>query len=130
MAENAHFTDLRFAIEETLEDVSRQIARMEEIFAILDSDYTFEDCNDLINYAEVAFKAVYTQNDDEQLRDMSILYYLQNMEGLEMSSFQVLMLIASRLRNKALTQLLKETYDEAKADRALLLLITTKYLLV
>jgi len=62
------------------------------------------------------------------LRDLSILFYMQNIESVEMASFQVLKMVAVKLKNKQLTQLLTENFDEAKEDRALLLLITKKYL--
>jgi len=58
---------------------------------------------------------------------MSILFYMQNIESVEMASFQVLQIAAVKLRNKLVGQLLKENFDEAKADRTLLLLVTTKY---
>jgi len=45
-----------------------------------------------------------------------------------MASFQVLQMAAVKLKNKQIKQLLKENYDEAKADRTLLLLIAAKYI--
>jgi len=126
--EQAGFADLRFAIQETMDDVEKQIKRMEEVFALLDTAYSLEECSDMINYVEQAFKPIHKHGADEELRDMAILYYLQNMESLEMSSFQILLLVAARLKNKQILQLLKENFDEAKADRALLLTIVAKYL--
>ena len=53
---------------------------------------------------------------------------MQNIEGVEAASFQVLQLAAVKMKNARIKQLLRENFDEAKADRALLLLITTKYI--
>jgi hypothetical protein len=47
---------------------------------------------------------------------------------MEMASFQVLQMAAVKFKNKQIKQLIKENYDEAKADRTLLLLITAKYI--
>jgi len=45
-----------------------------------------------------------------------------------MASFQILQMAAVRLKNKHISQRLKENYEEAKADRTLLLLISSKYI--
>jgi ferritin-like metal-binding protein YciE len=63
-----------------------------------------------------------------ELRDMSILFYLQNIESMEMASFQVLRIAAVKLKNKQIKQLLTENVDEAKESRTLLLLISAKYI--
>lgn len=65
---------------------------------------------------------------NQRVRDMSIIFYLQNIESVEMASFQVLQMAAVKLKNRQIRQLLKENYDEAKADRTLLLLIAAKYI--
>jgi ferritin-like metal-binding protein YciE len=53
---------------------------------------------------------------------------MQNIESVEMASFQVLEMAAVKLKSKQIKQLIRENYDEAKADRTLLLLITAKYI--
>jgi ferritin-like metal-binding protein YciE len=58
---------------------------------------------------------------------MAILFYLQNVESIEIASFQVLQMMAVKMKNAEILQLLKENLDEAKDDRMLLLLITAKY---
>jgi hypothetical protein len=58
-----------------------------------------------------------------ELRDMSILFYLQNIESME-----VLRIAAVKLKNKQIKQLLTENVDEAKESRTLLLLISAKYI--
>ncbi|MDO7743345.1 MAG: DUF892 family protein, partial [Pedobacter sp.] len=60
---------------------------------------------------------------------LSIIFYLQNIESVEMASFQILQMAAVRLNNKHISQLLKENYEEAKSDRTLLLLISSKYII-
>ena len=47
---------------------------------------------------------------------------------MEMASFQVLQLMAVKLKDDTIKQLIKENFDEAQADKVLFLLITTKYL--
>ena len=126
--EQSHFSDLKHAIGETLEDVSRQITRMEEIYTLLDEEPSTGNCSGLIGMVEDAYDAIHEQSADPELRDLSILFYMQNIESVEMASFQILQIAAVKFKNRHIKQLLLENFDEAKADRALLLFITTKYI--
>ncbi|MET1054208.1 MAG: DUF892 family protein [Pedobacter sp.] len=128
LLELAHFRDLRAALIETIKHVEQEISRMELIYGILDSNYS--DCNTrgLKGLVEDAFTAIQEQGKDMELRDLSILFYLQNIESVEMSSFQILQMAAVKLKDKQIASLLKTNYEEAKADRTLFLLIASKYI--
>jgi len=126
--DEVHFRDLHLAITETIADVEKQIARMEIIYALLDVKVSNESCHGLIGLVEDAFDAIMRQKKDPALRDLSIIFYMQNIESVEMASFQILQMAAVKIKNKQIKQLLKENYDEAKADRALLLLISANYI--
>jgi len=127
MQMQAHFQDLKHAITETLEDVEKQIIRMAEIYVLFDTKYSFENCHGLVGMIEEAYSAIHGQPDDE-MRDLAILFYLQNIESIEMSSFEALQMLALKMQNKQIRQLLLENFDSAKEDRALLVLITKKHL--
>lgn len=128
LLEKAHFTNLKSAIIETISHVEQEISRMELIYMILDSNYS--DCNakGLTGLVEDAFAAIKEQEADKELRDLAILFYLQNIESVEMASFQILQMAAVKLKNKQIAALLKENFEEAKADRTLFLLIASKYI--
>lgn len=128
VADMAHFADIKHAVLETKIDVDKQIARMERIFELCDCEPSEAPCKGMIALLDEAFIAVAEQGDDPQLRDMAILFYLQNIEGLEATSFQVLEITAGRLDNPEISQLLKENFDESREDRALLVLLAEKYL--
>ncbi|WP_345211084.1 DUF892 family protein [Mucilaginibacter gynuensis] len=128
IAQEAHFTDLKLAIEETCEDVEKQLARMDIIYAMLEADRAQGNCSGLAGLIDDAFEDIKTHGQHPELRDLSIAFYMQNIESIEMASFQVLEMAAVKLKNKQIKQLIRENYDEAKADRTLLLLITAKYL--
>ena len=127
IADQAYFADLNQAITETVDDIKKQIIRMDEMYAILGVKNQVIGCTGLAAMIEEAFTAINAQKEDTALRDMAILFYMQNMESIEVASFQVLQMLALKLKNKDLQQLLKENLDEAKDDRMLLLLITAKY---
>lgn len=128
IADVSYFSDLRHAILETLEDVEKQIARMDIIYAILDAEQSMGNCSGLTGLVDDAFEDIKLNTHEPELRDLSIAFYMQNIESVEMASFQVLEMAAVKLKNKQIKQLIRENYDEAKADRTLLLLITAKYL--
>jgi len=128
LVSEVEFSELKKAIEETVEDVEKQIARMEVIYSLLDSEVSKGSIHGLTGLVEDAFEAIEEQKGEPELRDLSIIFYLQNIESVEMASFQILQMAAVKLKNKHINQLLKENYDEAKADRTLLLLISSKYI--
>lgn len=128
IADESHFLDLRFAILETLEDVEKQLARMDIMYAMLDAERSKGNFSGLAGLVDDAFQDIRLHSREPELRDLSIAFYMQNIESIEMASFQVLEMAAVKLKNKQIKQLIRENYDEAKADRTLLLLITAKYI--
>ena len=128
LVSEVEFADLKNAIIETVDDVEKQIARMEVIYSLLDAEVSKGSIHGLTGLIQDAFEAINEQMGEPELRDLSIIFYLQNIESVEMASFQILQMAAVKLKNKHINQLLKENYDEAKADRTLLLLISSKYI--
>lgn len=128
IAEETHFSDLRYAILETMDDVEKQMARMEIIYNILDAERSAGNFSGLAGLVDDAFADITLHSAEPELRDLAIAFYMQNIESMETASFQILQMAAVKLKNKQIKQLIKENYDEAKADRTLLLLITAKYI--
>ena len=126
--DNAYFSDLREAIYETVEDVKKQIARMDEIYQIMGAAVSEGNSNGLKGLIDDSFKDIGLHSSNPELRDMSILFYLHNIESIEMASFQILEMLAVKLKNGRIKQLIQQNYEEAKADRTLLLLINAKYI--
>lgn len=124
----AGLRDLAHAITETAEDVERQIARMALIYELLDQPVSPASLSSMEGLMKDTFAAIKEQQHDPQLCDLSILFYLQNIENVELSSFKMLQMAAVKLPNAQIRQLLRENYDEAKADRTLFLLISAKYI--
>lgn len=126
--DKVQFAGLRAAIEETMVDVEKQVARIQMIYTILDAQNRDGSINGLTGLIEDAFLAIEQQQGEAALQDLSIIFYIQNIESVEMASFQMLQMAAVKLDNKTITKLLKENYDEAKAGRTLLLLMSSKYI--
>ncbi len=128
LAAEVQFSELRNAIAETVEDVEKQITRMQLIYTLLDAEVSTGSIHGQIGLIDDAFEAISEQIGESELQDLSIIFYLQNIESIEMASFQVLQMAAVKLKNKQVGKLLKENCDEAKSDRILLLFISSKYI--
>lgn len=126
--DNAYFADLRDAISETVEDVSRQMLRMDEIYQIMGATVSDGSSGGLTGLIDDSFKDISRHGSNPELRDMSILFYLHNIESIEMASFQILEMLAVKLKNERIKQLIRTNYEEAKTDRTLFLLINAKYI--
>ncbi|OOQ56679.1 hypothetical protein BC343_19380 [Mucilaginibacter pedocola] len=129
LMDNVQFSDLKNAMTETTSLVDKQLARIELIYTLMDESVTDRNMNGLTGLIDDAFEAIREQAREPELRDLSIIYYLQNIESVEMASFQILQMAAVKLENKQIGQLLKENYDDAKAGRTLFLLISSKYII-
>jgi ferritin-like metal-binding protein YciE len=128
LAGRSHFLDLRQAIGETVEIVADQIARIKQMYIALDAFYRPEGCAGLAGILDEAFQSIGVPGESPALRDLSILFYLQNMESIEMASFKMMIYVAAKLEEPGVEQMLLECFDEAKDDNVLLKEITANYL--
>lgn len=122
------FADLEGAIHETIEIVSNQTKRMELIYEIMSTEISDGCISGLEGLINDSFDDIRTHQHNPELRDMSIMFYMTNIEAMEMASFQILQLLSVKIGNDKIKALIKENFNEAQSDKALLLLITTKYL--
>jgi ferritin-like metal-binding protein YciE len=127
LAEQAEFRDLKNGILETLDDITKQIARIEEIYVLLNAEPSIKNADDLIGFVENGFENILQQRLSPKMRDMSILFYMSIIESMEVASFKVLQIAALEIPDKQIKQLLRENFDESKADRELFMQITSKY---
>ena len=128
LADQSDFGDLKYAVLETLDDINKQIARIDEIYVLLNVEPSVENCEVLIGFVENAFSEVHQQRFDPRMRDMAILYYMSLIESIEMASFNLLRIAAVEIPDAHIRQLLLESYDESKADSELFLQIASKYI--
>src|ERR1700744_2550455 len=119
LARRSYFLDLRQAIGETVEIVENQIARIRQIYIALDAFYHPESCSGLVGLLDEAFQSIGRPEDSPAVRDLSVLFYMQDIESIEITSFKMLMLVADLLEEKEVAQLLMECYDEAREDKIL-----------
>jgi len=128
LAREAQFSELKKALQETIEDVEQQITRMQLIYTLLDAEVSTGSIHGMKGLIDDAFEAIAKQTGESERQDLSIIFYLQNIASVEMASFQVLQMAATKLEHKQVGKLLKENYDDVKTDRMLLLLLSSKYI--
>ena len=128
LADHAHFHDLKLAIQELHDDVRKQIDRMNEIYNLLNLKQNDAGCIGMVTLLQEMFDGIDSNKGEKPLCDLSLVFYLQNIESIETTSFQMLRLAALKLDHEAVNQLLKESFDEAKEDRRLLVQIGKKFL--
>ena len=124
----ATFADLKGAIEESIGELRNQITRMREIYQIMKQNYEPAACKMFTGLIDDLFYGIKHENSSAELKDMSIIYYLQNIESLEMASFHALQMAAVKFKNDDINALLKDNFEEAKTERTMLRLIMAKYL--
>jgi ferritin-like metal-binding protein YciE len=128
LADQAHFGDLKLAILELRDDVRKQIDRMNEIYELLHLDRNEAGCVGMTALLHEMFEGIDTHKGEKPYCDLSLMFYLQNIESIETTSFQMLRLTAAKLEHEGVNQLLRESFDEAKEDRGLLLQISQKFM--
>ncbi|WP_461451700.1 DUF892 family protein [Mucilaginibacter sp.] len=125
--DGAGFADLKYAIKDTIISTEKQLARIDQIFDQLGITYSFESCQVLITFLENSFAGLHLHSNDLQIRDLMIVSYLYQLDSVEMASSQILQFATAEIINPQIKQLLRENFDEAKAESALLLLLIEKY---
>lgn len=128
IGQNSDSPDVRRAINQTAQAVKAQLTRLNDIYIRLDTFYKPESCVGLLGFLDEAFQSIGPPLDSPALRDLSISFYMQNIESIEMTSFQLMMRVADKLNAWDVTELLKECYDEARQDKAMFNAISGHYL--
>ena len=126
--EIASFNTMKLAIREDLDDVKKQQKRIDEIYRLLGSKATDEGCEVIKSIIEEAFNLNNNSGKSTIINDMDIILYMQLIENIELTSFRMLKMIAGFMGNDAVTQMVRECFDENVDNDKLFSLITEEYL--
>jgi ferritin-like metal-binding protein YciE len=123
----ASFKGLQLAMEEFGNDLKNQIARMEEIYKLINEKPVDLNCNPITNIIKDEFCL-----DENQtmsiLNDLDIILYVQLLEHVNITSYRMLIMIAKNLKYDDAKQLLIENFDESADNDKLFLLIAKEYI--
>jgi ferritin-like metal-binding protein YciE len=118
---------LQLALQELLKDVKTQIARMEDIYRML--DVTPTEIIDAPIKTIIQNACDLRNNPDSVIvNDMDIMVHMQLVEHVNIISYRMLRRLASLLNYKEIEQLMVECFDESRDDDKLFLMIADEYL--
>lgn len=123
----ASFRSLKLGLEEFAEDLERQIERMDAIYKIIGEKPSDENCNPIKSIIRDNFCLDDPQN-SAVVNDTDIMLYLQMLEHINITACHMLKLLADKLNNTEVKQLLIECFDEAVDNDGLFGLISKEYL--
>ena len=119
MAKAATSPELKAAITSHLEETKGQIARLEEVFGLLDEKVRGKRCDGMAGIIEEGSSAM-EEDFDEATMDAVLIASGQRAEHYEMAAYGTLVAWATALGHTDVANLLQETLDEEKAaDEAL-----------
>ncbi|MET3606943.1 ferritin-like metal-binding protein YciE [Mucilaginibacter rubeus] len=128
IAESASFRDLKNAIQESIGDIRLQLLRMNVIYQLIGEQYHPQHCIGVRALTIESFRAVKTKGLSALESDLLLLYHLNNLESIEVSSFNFLHNIALSMPITDMTLLLRQNMDVAKDNKELFEMITQEYL--
>ena len=127
ITDNESFKDLNAPIKEAIDETEKQITRMDSLYVQLQKHYSFENCNSLISLLEDEFTTIHQHSDDEVLRDMCTLSYLEYVASIEKNSMQLLQLTAIEKNNGPMIHFLDEHLNNSKTGHSLYNFLIAKY---
>jgi len=128
IAETASFQNLKSAIFEGIEEISAQILRMNEIYRLIGETYSPDQCAGIKGLVSEAYRSGKSPDMSDLEADLMLLYHMNMLESMEISSFTALHDIADSLPDDELSILLKQNLDIAKDNKELYELISKEYI--
>ncbi len=122
MAKAARSPELKEALQEHLEVTKGQIARLEEIFGLLDEKPRSRACAGMKGIIQEGNEILQVEKrgSDENLMDAAIISAAQRVEHYEIAAYGTLRTYAECMGNNRVAQLLEQTKEEeAEADKKL-----------
>lgn len=115
MAKRATDPDLKMAFESHLKETEGQIARLDQVFALLDAKVQSEKCNaleGLVEETEDLMKHV----KNRAVMDAALIAAAQKVEHYEIASYGTLCALGKTLGYTEIVALLHKTLEEEKAS--------------
>lgn len=119
------FRSIKGTINETIDRAELQVYKMDQIYCLFNTKYSFDTVSNLVNFLEKSFTNFQWNMTDPDLGLIMILSYLSFIECLEGASVQILKMLAIKLQNEKLSFLLKEGF--VNVDSTLASQLTNMY---
>lgn len=119
LAKAAHSADLTHAFEGHLQQTKEHVARLEEVFELIDESPKRKTCKAMVGLLEEGDELM-KEEGVEGLRDAALIAAAQKVEHYEMATYGCLRTWAEQLGEEKAASLLQKTLDEeGAADRKL-----------
>jgi ferritin-like metal-binding protein YciE len=127
LIDKASFKGLKLGMHEFWEDVKKQIARMEEIYKIINESPSDKNCNPLKSIIKDEF-CMQEKHELAMLNDIDLILFMQMLEHINIATYGLLKAVAHQLNYDGIEQLLTECFDECVDNDELFVLITKEYI--
>jgi ferritin-like metal-binding protein YciE len=124
---HSSFKKLQQGIQEVLDDVNKQVGRIQEIYRLIEAEPTRENCVPIIAVFKDAFEPQDYDTNSTLLNDVDIILYLQLLEHINITSYRMLKILAATLDYQQALQLLTESFDESADNDKLFVMIADEY---
>lgn len=122
------FKNLKLALAEDLDDTNTQMVCIKNIFHQLQTSAITGNCLGMDVLIKEAHNQVHYNRDNFFESDMSIIYYMNVIENMQVGAGRILNLIASKPLFASFTQLIKESLDINKDNARLFHCVAEEYL--
>jgi ferritin-like metal-binding protein YciE len=112
--------ELKNAIEEHIEQTQQQVARLEEVFSLLDKKPQAKKCDAMEGLTTEAKTVISETESGTATRDVGIIMSAQKVEHYEISAYGSLVQLAKTIGLNDVAEILEETLAEEKDTDVLL----------
>lgn len=127
LVSQATFKNLKFALEEDMNDSITQMAALKEIFRMMDTSWLTENCFGVKAVIEEALQHINFASDKHYQSDMSILIYMSAIENLQVGACEILNILALKIAYQPYAQLVAECLDTSRDNSRLLTCVAEEY---
>jgi ferritin-like metal-binding protein YciE len=120
MRKAATSPDLAMAFEDHLQVTQNQIARLEQIFEILDEEPKAKKCEAMDGIVREGESVIQDTEKGSATRDVGLIISAQKVEHYEIAAYGSLRQLAKTINKSEVSRLLEETLEEEKATDMLL----------
>ena len=124
----AGFTNLKHALDEDMDDTQKQMNVLRNIFLELGQSAITEACLAMDSIVKEANAHVTFNDNDLYASDMSIIFYMDVIEHIQIGACRVLKLIADKIEFAQYAQSINECLDMNKDNARLFKVVAQEYL--
>jgi ferritin-like metal-binding protein YciE len=120
MQKNATTEELKNAIETHLAQTEEQVARLEQVFEMLDKKPQAKKCDGMEGLVKEGESVIEETEDGSMTRDVGIIVSAQKVEHYEIAAYGSLVTLAKTMGHDDIAEILQTTLDEEKETDQLL----------